>query len=423
MVNSLARDLVGRGPRLQVLTPSEQVNRRVQDTWNAWGKAVGLARKLRTLAKAKVQDGEAFGLLTTNRTLRATLGGKLGVNDAVQLDLQVIESDQVTTPDPGFLDYFWVDGIVLDKLGNPTEYHVLRHHPGDLFMPQLNPLVYDRWPAASVCHWFRQDRPGQVRGIPEITPALDLFAQLRRFTKATITAAEVAADFAAYLKSDAPASTDDEDGYEPFDTLSIDRGMLTTLPAGMDISQLKAEHPATTYEMFVRVILREAARCLDVPLNIALGDSSGYNYSSGRLDHLGYHEQQRVDRGDCEDSVLEPLFGAWVEEAVMVPGLLPPGVESVEQVPHRWLWNRAGSIDPQKDAEANRTELANGTRTLAAIYAERGEDWEEALRQRARELALARKLAEEAGVPLAMLVGGASGEAASPEPEEEEAAA
>jgi len=61
-------------------------------------------------------------------------------------------------------------------------------------------------PADAVVHWFRSDRPGQHRGIPEITPALPLFAQLRRYTLAVIAAAETAADFAAVLFTDAPAN-------------------------------------------------------------------------------------------------------------------------------------------------------------------------------------------------------------------------
>ncbi len=55
-------------------------------------------------------------------------------------------------------------------------------------------------------HYFRADRPGQSRGIPEITPALPLFAQLRRYTLAVLAAAETAADFAAVLYTDAPAN-------------------------------------------------------------------------------------------------------------------------------------------------------------------------------------------------------------------------
>ena len=44
-------------------------------------------------------------------------------------------------------------------------------------------------PAGSMIHYLRTDRSEQSRGIPEITPALPLFAQLRRYTLAVIAAA------------------------------------------------------------------------------------------------------------------------------------------------------------------------------------------------------------------------------------------
>jgi lambda family phage portal protein len=384
IIDTLANDLIGTGPRLQVRTPSSAINKAVQQRWNGWCEACGLAEKLRTLAKAKVQDGEGFAIAVLNRDLQ----------DEVKLDWNLIESDQVTTPDPGFIDYFWVDGIVLNKLGNPAEYHILRHHPGDLFVPQLNPLVYDRWPVNRVIHWFRKDRPGQARGIPEVTPSLELFAQLRRYTKAVIGAAEIAADFAAVLESNAPPDPDEED-LTPFTTTQIDRGVMTELPANHKLSQFKPEQPATTYEMFVRIILREICRCLQIPLNIAMGDSAMMNYSSGRLDHLGYHRGQRVQRSECGAVVLKKLYGSWYEEARLIRGYLPEGMPE-EAPPHRWFWDSAESIDPEKDANAEQVQLDGHTVTLEEIYAEKGEDWEDRIRQRGREV----KLMEELGLPV-----------------------
>lgn len=412
IVNTIASDLIGTGPRLQVRTKDPAVNRKVEAAWQLWSKAIGLTEKLQVMAKAKVVDGEAFGLLVTNPRLRQTTGGKVNVDDAVQLDLNVIESDQVTTPDPGFIDYFWVDGMVLDKTGNPVEYHVLRHHPGDLFVPQLNPLVYDKWPVRNVLHWFRKDRPGQVRGVPEITPSLDLFAQLRRYTKAVIAAAETAADVAAYLETQAPADGDTVEP-EPFDQLEIDRGMMVTLPWGTKINQLKAEQPATTYEMFVRLILREICRCLGVPLNIALGDSSGFNYSSGRLDHLGYYKSNNIYRQHGEAIVLNKLLAAWLDEAVMIPGLLPDGL-TYHDLPHEWFWDAVESIDPVKDATAIEIELRSGQRNLRGIYAERGEDWEEAMIQRGKEIALAKLLGIPVSAPVGQAVAGEPGAKPTP---------
>ena len=81
---------------------------------------------------------------------------------------------------------------------------------------------YDRVPAESVVHWFRADRPGQARGIPDIMPALPLFAQLRRFTLAVIAAAETAADFAGILYTDAPANGE-ADAAEPFEPIELEK--------------------------------------------------------------------------------------------------------------------------------------------------------------------------------------------------------
>ena len=43
------------------------------------------------------------------------------------------------------------------------------------------------------------------RGLPDILPALPLFAQLRRYTLAVIAAAESAANIAVLMKTNAPA--------------------------------------------------------------------------------------------------------------------------------------------------------------------------------------------------------------------------
>ena len=49
-------------------------------------------------------------------------------------------------------------------------------------------------------------------------------------------------------------------------------------------------------------------------------------------------------------------------------------------------------VDPLKEANAQATRLSNHTTTLAYEYARQGRDWEDALIQRAKELALMSKL-------------------------------
>ena len=379
IVLTLAHDVVGTGPRLQMLTGDSEANRRIEQAFMLWARSVHLAEKLRTMRMARATDGESFAVLTNNPRL----------NTEVQLDLRLIEADQVTTPDLDRLSTIAVDGIVFDGSGNPIEYHILRNHPGDSFYSSRSD--YERISADAVLHWYRADRPGQTRGIPDIMPALPLFAQLRRFTLAVLAAAETAADFAGILYTDAPANGE-ADAAEPFEPIELEKRALVTMPGGWKMAQMQAEQPSTTYGEFKHELLNEIARCLNMPFNVAAGNSSGYNYASGRLDHQTYYKAIRVDQSNLERIILDRILAAWLDEAALLPGLLPDGLGPFAQWPHQWFWDGHEHVDPAKEASAQATRLTSHTTTLADEYAKRGQDWETQLRQRAKEIALMSQL-------------------------------
>jgi len=382
IVLTLANDVIGTGPRLQMLTEAPEVNQRIEREFGRWAKTVGLAEKLRTLRTARATDGEAFLILGSNPKLPG----------AVKLDLRLIEADQVTTPDLSILDPNAIDGIVLDEYGNPVQYHVLKVHPGDTRAGAGLGLSYDRVPADAVIHYFRVDRPGQSRGIPDLTPALPLFAQLRRYTLAVLGAAETAADFAGILYTDAPPDGQTE-SVEPMDAIELEARSLLTMPGGWKMSQVQAEQPSTTYGEFKKEILNEIARCLNMPFNVAAANSSAYNYASGRMDHQTYFKSIRVEQEHIADVVLDRILMAWVGEAVLIEGLLPqPARTRDAEFPHQWFWDGQEHVDPAKEATAQATRLASHTTTLASEYARVGRDWESELRQRAKEVALMAEL-------------------------------
>ena len=377
---TLANDVVGTGPRLQMLTPDANANRFVEQEFFAWCESIGLAEKLRTMRLARVGDGEAFALLTSN-----------GVIDTpVQLDLKLIEADQVTSPTLNLDRERYVDGILFDSAGNPVSYDILRSHPGDISVGFDE--LHDTVPSSAVIHYFRGDRPGQIRGVPDITPALPLFAQLRRFTLAVLAAAETAADFAGILYTDAPANGE-ADSAEPFEPIELEKRMLLTMPGGWKMAQMRAEQPSTTYGEFKKEILNEIARCLNMPYNVAAGNSSGYNYASGRLDHQTYFKSIRVEQSQLARVVLDRILHAWLREAVLIEGYLPNSLRTLDaSFEHQWFWDGHEHVDPAKEANAQKIRLANHTTTLAHEYARQGRDWEAELKQRAKEIALMREL-------------------------------
>lgn len=383
IIETLANDTIGKGPRLQLLTPDQNGNERVELEWDRWTKAIGLPEKLRLMRMALAVDGETFAQFTTNR----------GLPTDITLDVQLTEADQITSPDLGYLtDPNAVDGIVYDSQGNPKTYHRLKYHPGDT----TNWLVglyldYESIPASQVIHLANLDRPGQRRGVPEIAPALPLFAQLRRFALSALAAAEVASDFAAVMYTDSPALEAPED-VGAMDSVELEMRAMLSLPAGWKLGQLKTEFPPTTYEMVVRTYLGEIARCLSMPYCVAAGDASAHNYASGRLDYQVYRSAVEVMREHFRLNVLDRILAAWLDEAVLIPGLLPANAGQMRDWQHIFHWGAWLHVDPTKEATAQKTRLASRSTNLRREYAAQGLDWREELQQIAREQELMAEL-------------------------------
>lgn len=372
MVRTLANRTIGTGPTLQVKTGNPETDNIIERGFARWSKAVKLAKKMHTMRVARCRDGEVFGLLTTNPALPGT----------VKLDLHVVEADQIYSPGFQLETATHCDGIDYDAHGNPVWYYLAKAHPGDAALIGM-PTDYDKISADFVVHQFREDRPGQRRGIPEITPALPLFAISRRYTLATLAAAETAANIAAYMKTTAAGDGGaDEIDAPPFAEIAIQRGTMMTLPDGCDIAQLKAEHPTSTHAEFTRSLIREQGRCLDMPFNVAACDSSSYNYASGRLDGQNFDISIEVDRALLALD-LDRILQAWLDEAALA-GLIPQVID----LEHEWRWPSGKAIDPQTEATASKINMSIGAETLPSFYAKNGLDYQSEMQKGADSLGL-----------------------------------
>jgi hypothetical protein len=243
-------DVVGNGPQLQVLG-----NRALADilepAWRYEMSKIQFSRKLRTFYRAKLIDGESFWEFIDNPKPDREL----------EIDLRLSEAD--LWEDPNWRDFSWqldgpsyADGIQYDDLGNPVSYWRANQHPGELIFNTR----YTKLPAEAVVHYYDIARPGQLRGVTELAPALPLFAEHRRYVLAVIAAAETAAEHAAVLESDANAFTDTkydpsapetgEDGVTDVWRIPIARRAMVTLPMGWKMHQLQAEQPTDRFESF-----------------------------------------------------------------------------------------------------------------------------------------------------------------------------
>jgi capsid protein len=366
IAQTYATDMVGPGPKLRMMTASLGFNQMVETTWQLWAQKVSLRRKLWCMCHAKHVDGEGFGLMMTNPA----------IDFPIQLDIKLRETDQCTTPFVPFTDPTYIDGIKFDEFGNPLHYDFLKFHPGSK-RPVDFTYVPDQIPAQYVLHWYKMRRPNQHRGVPESSSTLNLGAAARRYREANLSTAEKVAEFTLFLKT--IFQPEELATVKPMSTLDIQHGMLTALPNNVEPFQVRAEHPPATYDTFHKTLINEQARPKSMPLNKAMCNSADYNYASGRLDHQTYYAEIDFERLDCDELVLEKLFGMWFKLAIKNMGWLkgdPFNVSPFASL-HSFDWPAHQVADVEAEANANKTRLSSGQVGLDALYTEYGEDLEE----------------------------------------------
>ena len=386
MASTVVTDTIGTGPKLQLTAFSQNINQEIEKAWRNWCMASDFKDKLETMRRAKLVDGEAVARFVNNPT----------IEDPVMLDLQLIEADQLRSPRFEMeVSETFVDGVHLDRFGNPFAYDILRHHPGARYWTAKDFYAYTTYPLDQVIHIYKMVRPGQHRGVSEFAPALPLFAFLRRFTLATISAAETAASVSQVLETDTPIPEELEEDWNVssfekwMESIPIDRNSATVLPNMWKLKQFAAEHPTTTYAEFKREIVAEIGRCLCIPVNIGASDSGNSNFSSARFDWLGYERTVKCEQDYLGSHVVDRVFAEWLIEAALV-GVLPRRASNLvlslfdqfgrrglaSQVEHNWHWDGMRDADAKDAADAQKIRLQNGSTHRAREYALQGLDVE-----------------------------------------------
>jgi len=411
LTSDRAHETIATGPRLKLTLPDEygdpevavhptepDADRRIERAFAAWAKSINLLDKLLVMDMSETREGEVFVLKFINPKLPAS---------APQLDIRLYEADQIDTPDLKYDDASAVSGIVFDRWGNPTEYHVLRQHPGDLPSWRSSSQEYDRIPARQMVHLFEPRRAGQARGIPAFTSSLPPSAIMRRWTLAGLLTAEAQSRINAVIEQENAIGGPGNDGYDDDENadpageqIRFAGTHMLTLSAGQKAKTLPASAPAANYKEVKAEVLTEVGRPINAPGNVSRGTSADMNYSSGRLDRGQWQLAITVRRPRLyESKLLDSLFTEWLRLARFIPGYLPENLPPEELWDHEWAWDGFDSIDPVKDAKAGTERLTNRTSNRKIECDIRGYDWRDVQDQQLLEEAREARRRAELGLP------------------------
>lgn len=295
---------------------------------------------------------------------------------AVPLQLQVLEPDHIDASRDGFAGVQGgptIRGVEHDAIGRRVAYWLFSSHPGS---SRLASPSSARVSADLVAHVFRQERPGQVRGVSWFAPAIIRLRDFDEYEDATLMKQKVQACFAAFVTDvdglGAPlAQGEDATATEaPLDRLQP--GLVSYLPPGKTVT---FANPTGTGEFasFSVGALRAIAVSLGCTYEELTGDYSQFNYAAGRSARLA----QRQDVLDWQWNMLVPLLCAPVWSWFLA-ALASSGASVGDQdAPATWTPPAAPMVDPEKEGNALSRLVRTGAMTHDEMVREQGYDPEE----------------------------------------------
>lgn len=327
---------------------------------------------------------------------------EFGIGQNGDLALAVIPPVQIETPPQHLMDPLYRMGVEYDQDGEVAAYHVRDSHPGDnkefeyswTRIPRRNPDGSDR-----MVHVFDPLFPQQSRGIPWLAAAMNRMLDLDTFFEAELVAKQIEACFglAIHTSGEGSSPADIASGQVTTEAHSSNRsiseirpGMLQWLEEGDEIKTLDPQRPGNNFVPFVERSLRMIAGACNYPYELLAKDFFRTTYSSGRLAVMDGRMGFLMRRQVMVEQFLQPLYRRLIHELVL-SGRVSISARVYRRDPapwtkHWWKAQGAGYIDPAKEVKANREAKDAGITNDATIYGEQGQDWEDAYRQRHREL-------------------------------------
>ncbi len=394
-------NIVGEGIRFQAQVKQQRGNKlnkkansQIELQWKAWAvaDACHVAGSLafpdieRLVIGETAQSGEIF--------IRMIKGRKFG-KSKIPFALEIIEADQLDEAKTGRHDNGNEIrmGVEVDQWKRPVAYWFKTIHPGDY--PFVNTQSANRWdrvPAEQIIPMQMFTRALQTRSEPWIASSIMRLHQMGGYEEAEVIAARATASIMGFITS--PDGQPSADGVQDAQRVQdFQPGVFKYLAPGEKVEVPDTHRPGGQFEPFMRMMLRGVAAGLSVSYSTVSRDYSQSNFSSSRMDLLNERRNWRVIQKWMQRKFHQIIFENWLEMAVLsgavdLPGyeLAPENFNDVKWMAPGWSW-----IDPVKEVTAAKEAILGGLSTMTNELAQNGEDIEDVMDQRQREIELAKE--------------------------------
>ncbi|HHG1482917.1 TPA: phage portal protein [Klebsiella pneumoniae] len=404
-------------------TWADEYGKVIEAHWRSWANDPGrycdverkqtVSQMLRLGFRHKLLDGDSLLILQYRRDRLGPGRGQYATT------VQVVDPDRLSNPQQNFDMPNIRGGVEIDADGAPVAYHIREAHIGD-WWSGAKTMTWQRipretsWGRPIVIHDFDMERGSQHRGVGILAPIVQRLKMLIKYDESELEAAILNAIFGAYVESpydaqmvsSALGDTGFGDGNElsAYQTqrteyyqdkrLNLQNGArIPHLFPNEKIVTLDAARPTSNFDGFESAVLRNIAAATGLSTQQVTQDWSEVNYSSARAAMLEAWKTLTRRRDDFATGTAQPVASAFVEEIHSIESLpLPSGAPDFLEAKAaycraRWMGPGRGWVDPVAEKKGAILGLDAGLSTLEMEVAENaGEDWEEVMDQRKREI-------------------------------------
>ncbi|MEO7362127.1 MAG: phage portal protein [Gemmatimonadaceae bacterium] len=363
-VQAIVANTVGFGITAKITVSSAGATAKINDLWKQWAETTACDADGRhdiygiqaLINRTVVESGEC---LIRRRWRKADDGFP------VPMQVQVIEPDYLDVGRTELLPsgHRIIQGVEFDLIGRRASYWLFRDHPGDVLASNAQSYPV---PASEIHHVYRQDRPGQVRGMPWGAAAMITLRDLDDYEDAYLFRQKMAnCSVGAITGGDGITTTAADNIIIP---TTMEPGAWQILPDGKTVTFNNPPN-AGDYGPYTRDVLLRVAAAYGITFQALTGDLSSVNFSSGRMGWLEF--QRNIDTWRWTmliPQACDPIGQWFVQAANMLPGM-----RSVIAA-FEWSPPRREMIDPSSEVPAIIKAVRGGIYSLSQVHREQGLD-------------------------------------------------
>jgi lambda family phage portal protein len=387
-INGRVDNVVGTGIRPQsrvqpergILTPAQAEEFNVMAEWlfSRWAKLQRFYSKQRQLERCHGIFGESW----------LELADEDNPLSPVTMTVQVIAPQRIPVMSYGPIQAGQRRrlGLRLNQDGFPISAYVRQSLPND--SEAYDQKEDEKDLGTQILHSYEELFPGQLRGVPWLTPAMGRLKDLKDFVYANLVAEQVAACHSAFITGVTDPMVLAEQGRSRSNLEDLSPGTIQYLADGEGVAFSDPARPGTTLAPYVEWALHGVAAAIRYPYEL-LAKQFTNNFSGGRLALIDGRITFKVWQQCLIERDLEPVWHRFIDQCVFQGAIKIDPVKYEENrdhflqhawIPPGWPW-----VDPEKEVTADLAAIAGGLQTETESLAARGRDFDETLAQRERE--------------------------------------